>query len=1037
VPWQAGPAPLGIRFNDGPWFMALNIPLALRNALEAGQCTLFLGAGIGHHVAGPDGSEAPDAQTLAEELAGAYGIEIGDQRDLAKVAQAVVARKGRPELELFLTKRLTDLEPDDTLLWLLSRTWRAIFTTNYDRVIQRAYEKIATPTQRPVTIAASADLVPMDPKFDVPIYHLHGSLFEGDHRLALITTTDYARFREHRAMMFEVLKLDYATSPILYVGYSNQDPNWSTVIAELESEFSPSQPPESYRVAPGTSPLDVEVLRVQNVTTLDGSLEDFEAAFRLELGDLVVEPYSISNLEKAIPSDLLEVFHASPVALSRLLRSWTYANQADLSGHPNTADYLRGDRPNWALIAQGIPFERDLEEPVFEELLDFATLPEALVRSVAVLGPAGYGTTTLLMRLAAMVVGDRAGTALFQRPGASLIEGDIEFAAQSLPQPLFFFVDNAADSGPALPAAMGQLRSASRGACFVLGERINEWRQRNLRVRPREYMIEPLSDGEIDRLLECLTLHGALGVLSDLPADLRVAAIRIGHRKELLVAMLEATEGRAFSAIIEDEFRGIDNDLARSVYGTVAAFDRLRAESRETLLASVLDVPVTEIYEVIKSHLQGVVLFEDAGDSTTTLVRTRHHVIADIVWHRCIGLTDREALLLTVMKKLNLNYGSDVRAFESMVRADDAIDAVGSLESRVEFFEQACRKDPLSPYVRQHYARMLRRAKQFDGALEQIKVGLELDDSVRVLYHTKGVILADMANQAASAEIGRRRVVQSEDAFEQVLRLNPRDEYGYQGLAQLYLDWARRAPTPEESAVYLRKCEETVDRGLSTVNDREALWIVSSDIADFLGDAPGVLEALEKAIRENPQAGFARYLLAQKYLADARLDDAEKIIKPALKDTPDNYRAALIYARVLHLQGRPYAECIAVLRLGEDTGSQDARFVAALVGMLTMGGEPTEAQKVIVRARQSLGAAQANRVQFTASPGGSTLRLVGVVQKVRPGYTFIRAAGYSDFFFLGSKFGDVAMREGMSVEFTAAFSARGPVAIDLAEADQS
>src|SRR6202035_4114809 len=98
----------------------------------------------GHHFKAPDASSAPDGGTLAKELAAHFGIDVSDAPDLAKVAQIVEIRKGgRAELETFIKRRLTDLEPDEIFSWLTTIRWRAIFTTNYDGVIERAYAKAA------------------------------------------------------------------------------------------------------------------------------------------------------------------------------------------------------------------------------------------------------------------------------------------------------------------------------------------------------------------------------------------------------------------------------------------------------------------------------------------------------------------------------------------------------------------------------------------------------------------------------------------------------------------------------------------------------------------------------------------------------------------------------------------------------------------------------------------------------------------------------------------------------------------------------
>jgi tetratricopeptide (TPR) repeat protein len=189
---------------------------------------------------------------------------------------------------------------------------------------------------------------------------------------------------------------------------------------------------------------------------------------------------------------------------------------------------------------------------------------------------------------------------------------------------------------------------------------------------------------------------------------------------------------------------------------------------------------------------------------------------------------------------------------------------IRSLDGKIRFFETACQKDPQSPYVRQHYARMLTREGKFEIALGQIEEGLKLDPKLRVLYHTKGVILAHLAMSNPSLDLARRHLVKSEQAFRQCLSIYDRDEYSYQSLAKLYLDWAKRVPDAE-SAEYLQKCEQAISEGLRVVKIRDGLWIASSEVEKWLGNEPSRIHALERAVKESPGSIIARYLLGRSY----------------------------------------------------------------------------------------------------------------------------------------------------------------------------
>src|SRR4029077_17128161 len=110
-----------------------------------------------------------------------------------------------------------------------------------------------------------------------------------------------------------------------------------------------------------------------------------------------------------------------------------------------------------------------------------------------------------------------------------------------------------------LETAVAQQRQTHTNCLFVLGERKNEWRMARSRLKLEEYEIPPLSDAEIDRLLDFLTRERALGKMEPLDRQFQFAIVKEKHEKQLLVAMREATEGELFDVIIENEYRGISD----------------------------------------------------------------------------------------------------------------------------------------------------------------------------------------------------------------------------------------------------------------------------------------------------------------------------------------------------------------------------------------------------------------------------------------------------------------------------------------------
>jgi len=580
------------------------------------------------------------------------------------------------------------------------------------------------------------------------------------------------------------------------------------------------------------------------------------------------------------------------------------------------------------------------------------------------------------------------------------------------------------------------MRELKKRVYFLLGDRLNEWHQRSNRPRGQEYQIEPLSDGEINRLLDFLENNKALNKLENLPRDIQFSVVKERHQKELLIVMRESTESNNFDAIIESEYRGIGDDFSRFLYLYVCSFYQHGALIRDTLLAEVLGVNITELYKRISTSTEGVVIFECMDDTRGLYAaRARHHNIAAVVWERCADSGQREEVVQTTLKKLNLNYSIDARAFDLFVRSERLVDCIKSLEGKISFFEQACKMDPISPYVRQHYARMLSRAGQHQLALLQIDNAIKNDPAVRVLYHTKGKILSELSLNAVSIDMGRKYLVQAETCFKKGISLGTRDDYGFESLASLYFEWSRMLTGKDESeaADYLAKAEETISMGLRTVRNKESLWLISAKIQSYLGNTPQSISSLETAVRERSGSIVARYVLAHVYRKKKQPQDALNVLEPVIKSNAEEFRAFIEYAKDLLECGEPYGKAASILQLSTLYGLGDPRFISVYGGILFLDGQFSQADDVFANSiKHSFPADELHAIYFKPFDPKDTSKsfsLNGEVINVYAGYSLVKPDGYPPIICHASKYRGTIMKKGLRVTFILAFSAKGPVAL--------
>lgn len=1010
----------------------MDIPLGLRQAIENGDCVLFIGAGVGKHLVSSTGA-APTAKKLAYELAEEFDIDT-NENDLAKVAQVVELRTNRETLYRFISKRLSGLEPDSTFQWLFSRRWRAIFTTNYDRSIERSYELLANPPQTPVSLSLTADLTHIENPFQVPIYHLHGSLFLETKPELIITSDDYNLFRSKRNMLFMKLQESFATSTMLYIGYSNQDSNWSLLLTELISELSPRHILTSYRVDPVTDPIDIEILRAKRIETLEGTLGDFVDKAQLLLHATSYDGARINRVRSTIPSDLVATFESSPAAVTRLISSWTYVNQADFATIANLTEFLLGNRPNWSLVGSRKIFPRDIEDEVFDCVIDFVTGTRSRASACIVHAPAGYGITTLLMTIGARIVSEELGKVFMLEQIGTIVEGDIEFACGLFPdQPVIFIVDDAARHGEALTSVMRRLADIGKPALFVLGSRLNEWRQARVKPTAKEFSLDALSDQEIRNLISFLQENNKLGVLQNLTDDMRFNSIKNKNRQDLLVTMREVTEGKSFDAILESEYLGIQNSVAKKLYLIVSGFYQEGVPIRDSLLAEMLDMKLAEMYDTTTDGVEGIVIYDYIDKLNRHYgARTRHSIIARVIWNRCATPGERDEILSKAMNRLNITYKLDSLAFNDLIRSKDVVNSINSFDEKTSFFEEACRKDPLNPYVRQHYARMLQREGKLELALQQITYAIELDDSVRVLYHTEGLILGEMAVSQPNIDVGRRYLYRSEASFRRGIGLSRRDHYSYESLARLYFDWARKVTDADDRTLYLSKAEAVISEGLSNARERDSLWIVSANIEAWLHNEPEQILALEKAVSANPNSIVARYLLGRVYRKTGNPQKALDVLSYVVNNHFREYRSFVEYVLALEAMGTSYSKMIAILDQARIDGLSDPRFIATLGGMNFLNGTTEVADKVFDEVkRRNFTYEEENSIQYRPldpKNTGSALRVKGKIIRVDRGFSLVDTPDYGRILCHATKYNGLVMTVGLEISFQLVFSPKRVVA---------
>jgi len=224
--------------------------LELSSLIEAAakrQLILFVGGGISRNLG------LPDFRKLVKYIASQMGVRVSrlGVSDYAVIAEAYLVKNGklgalRSWMDTTWHPSNIQIEKSQLHNSIVDLDFPIIYTTNYDRWLEKAFEKRGKPFHK---IANMADLATA-PDDQTHIIKFHGD-FEDDESLVLTEASYFQR------MIFESpldirLRSDCLARPILFVGYSLQDVNTRYLLFRLQELWRTSafadQRPLSYIV---------------------------------------------------------------------------------------------------------------------------------------------------------------------------------------------------------------------------------------------------------------------------------------------------------------------------------------------------------------------------------------------------------------------------------------------------------------------------------------------------------------------------------------------------------------------------------------------------------------------------------------------------------------------------------------------------------------------------------------------------------------------------------------------------------------------
>lgn len=1027
---------------------------ALIEKIKRGKIVLFLGSGALFGADLPD-KKVPLGNDLRDILCDRFLNESFKNADLAHVAAMAISQTSLFEVQDYIRDYFSDLRPAQFHLKIPNFRWRAIFTTNYDMLVERCYTLNRDPMQSLSIIISNED------NFDetrvtndlLPYVKLHGCLTRThDSSLPLVLTTDqYNESFDSRKRLFNHLyELAYDNS-IVFVGHSLLDHNIRSVLLDLEKECKGGQ--RHFLIKPNVDEIEKEFWAHKKITALDITFSDFldeidDKVSKVDRLLSVVTPPSTHPIQAVFnkhvsPSDELIDFLTNQV-------DWVNADIPMLGSDP--LEFFKGVDQGWDPVAQEIAIPRNLARNINDLAIE---KPEASRDEkhefYVVKGEAGSGKTILLRQIAWDVGVSRLGIALWVKPGCFADLDIIEEIIEKTGEKVYLFWDDAAVNAIELNRFLQKLDRKELPVTVFTAERYNEW---NTRCEDLDELVSDkfelryLAENEIDLLVHRLETYSSLGPnLRNKTHEQRCHEFREIYGRQLLVALHEATMGEPFEDIISDEYENIYPEAAKRIYLTVCVLNRLRIPVRAGLISRIHEISFSQFQNEFYKPLEKVVIISGSGEQDIHY-QARHSEIAEIVFQRALAnVEDRYQEYINIVKKLNVSFSTDRSSQRSLLRAKSLHELFPHYEDVTAIYTHALESNGTDPYILQQQANYerIRPNGSFDEALRLLEQAKELAPYDSSILHSLSVVWRDKSTNEDDQRLRRKYRAEARGYLNQMITKWGIDGYTSSSLIELSIEALNDLLNDDAATEFsireaIRSVQQEITDNKRKFPSEKQVHVLEARFSELIDDHRTALTALEKSFEESDREPHLAIRLASLLVAEANFDKAEEVFKQALERRRADHKLNFHYAEFLRNNSKPSHEDLMYFYRRAFTpgdGNYQAQFWYARYAFNLTDAKIQQEVKGIFEGLRKARLPHSAKVEIRdfESTGTGRKRFTGTIKMKRSTFGFVKVDGRGDeVLFPASSVEDGlwdAMMDGDRISFSLGYSFNGPVACQI------
>jgi len=681
----------------------------LAASVDPTSTLLFLGAGSSIT------SRAPSSEKIVAHLSKTFS-QPSDGFSLAELVELLLHKtRDRKSIIAAVRSLFTNISPTAGLLNVPLYDWKAIYTTNYDELVEEAYKVRTRPL---ITFDSNFDFGVRGNESATRLYKLHGTISkdisDGSNSRLVIAESDYANTEEYRAYLFDSLRADLSHSNLLIVGHSLADPDVRAIIDRaitLNSECF-GAPGRITMLSYESDPDRALLFEAKGLRVAFGGIDEFFSTLSRSAPDLV----------------LVATTSANPLERHPSLGAATVDVAHESLAEPDVSRMFNGWPASYSDILAGFTFDRTIAQ----EIASFIQQPE--VSAAILLGASGVGKTTALRQVVTQLL--RGGYLCYEH------KGDLELdykAWSSVAKEL------AADGKKAVlviddahthlhevnelvdTLAIGTLTSLR----ILLASSRNNWLPRskspNIYKHGKQFLLSRLNATEIDRLIALVDLKEEIRQLVEVSFagfSTQEKRRRLTERCEadMFVCMKNIFASEKFDDIILREYADLDIDNQK-IYRVVAALETAGVKVHRQLVLRLLGIDADEITAVLQALADIVTEYTISAKEGIFGWRGRHSVINAIVTkYEFSRWQDLVVLLEDVIDHTYPTYDIEIRSIRELCNIESGLASIPDKDVQNRLLRKMISVAPGERVPRHRLIRNLISQGNYDQAETEIRI---------------------------------------------------------------------------------------------------------------------------------------------------------------------------------------------------------------------------------------------------------------------------------------------------------------------------